>query len=56
MSENKSAQKTVSKEKKASLERLKNSYHQALTNGDTAQAKLLKAIIDRVINEQNKSK
>lgn len=36
------------KTKKESLERLQNSLEQAKTNGDTAQARMLKAIIDRI--------
>jgi cobalamin biosynthesis Mg chelatase CobN len=36
------------KGKKESLERLMNQYEQAKTNGDSALAKKIKAIIERV--------
>ena len=44
------------KDRKESLERLVNSYEQAKTSGDTAKARMLKAIIDRVKNDNRKSK
>lgn len=36
------------KDKKESLERLMNQYEQAKTNGDSALAKKIKIIIDRI--------
>lgn len=45
----------MSKDKKESLERLKNSYEQAKTSGDKKKIVMLKAIIDRIASDQKRS-
>lgn len=42
------------KNKSESLERLQNQYEQAKTSGDTALAKKIKAVIDRVKGDKGK--